>query len=313
MNDMYPGEPDQPIKEISFRKQALIAAACLTAFITVVSSYIIYVPIRESRELVRKVYGSDFSCHEALSPKEFIEKHAKAGHAKSQYRLGLWYLYGSEHQAPTDRDPTKALEWLTRAAEQGISEADEYLGVIYAPDLGHVAPNENVSIPTRKIIIDKGPPRDYAEAARWFLKSAEFGNINSQYYLSYLYRDGLGVPQDDQEAYFWIGLAIVGHRLKQDRYELELSRFSQKLSLDQKKVLDARIAAWRPSPVPTINQKNLSNLPWAVCNARPIDHCEADVQGDLVELRCRETFTPSCHMQVNKKTNEVEREKCAQL
>jgi uncharacterized protein len=49
----------------------------------------------------------------------------------------------------------------------------------------------------------KGVPQDYAEAARWYRKAAEQGDTHAQVNLADLYRDGKGVPQDYAEAVRW--------------------------------------------------------------------------------------------------------------
>ena len=46
-------------------------------------------------------------------------------------------------------------------------------------------------------------PQDYAEAVKWWRKSAEQGNARAQYCLGIAYRDGVGVPQDYAEAVMW--------------------------------------------------------------------------------------------------------------
>jgi len=49
--------------------------------------------------------------------------------------------------------------------------------------------------------------QDETEAARWFLKAAEQGNVPAQSKLGSLYLSGRGVPQDSNQAYFWTVLA----------------------------------------------------------------------------------------------------------
>ena len=49
--------------------------------------------------------------------------------------------------------------------------------------------------------------QDEKEAARWFLKAAEQGNVPAQSKLGSLYLSGRGVPQDSNQAYFWTVLA----------------------------------------------------------------------------------------------------------
>lgn len=55
-----------------------------------------------------------------------------------------------------------------------------------------------------------GVPQDYAEAAIWFCKAAEQENTVAQAILGLLYATGQGVPNDYAEAYFWLDLAMAG-------------------------------------------------------------------------------------------------------
>lgn len=52
-------------------------------------------------------------------------------------------------------------------------------------------------------------PRDYAEAAKWYLAAAENGNMFAQYELADLYVRGLGVPQDYRQALHWFEKAAL--------------------------------------------------------------------------------------------------------
>ncbi len=53
----------------------------------------------------------------------------------------------------------------------------------------------------------QGVRRDENEAARWFTKAAENGNVSAQSKLGSLYWSGRGVAKDDSRAYFWTVLA----------------------------------------------------------------------------------------------------------
>jgi len=53
-------------------------------------------------------------------------------------------------------------------------------------------------------------PQDYAEAVKWYRKSAEQGNAPAQACLGESYSSGQGVPKDYVEAYKWSSLAVVG-------------------------------------------------------------------------------------------------------
>ena len=53
----------------------------------------------------------------------------------------------------------------------------------------------------------EGVPSDYAEAAKWYRKAADQGDIEAQNELGSLYGTGQGVPKDYVEAYRWFELA----------------------------------------------------------------------------------------------------------
>ena len=52
--------------------------------------------------------------------------------------------------------------------------------------------------------------QDYAEAVRWFSRSAQQGHVVAQATLGAYYWAGRGVPQDLTKAYFWSVLAQAG-------------------------------------------------------------------------------------------------------
>lgn len=131
--------------------------------------------------------------------------------------------------------------------------------------------------------------------------SAEQGDENSQYYLSYQFRDGLGVKQDWVEAYFWMGVVVANHKDSRDKYYLERDEIGKELTPEQLESVKKRIANWRSS-VTTQKQKDLFNLAAAVCDEN--DHlCKVQVCGDLVDFHCagNDGATPI----INKRTNEI--------
>ena len=52
-----------------------------------------------------------------------------------------------------------------------------------------------------------GVPQDHVEAAGWYRQAAEQGHATAQHALGVMYYDGLGVPQDHVEAHIWLNLA----------------------------------------------------------------------------------------------------------
>jgi TPR repeat protein len=81
----------------------------------------------------------------------------------------------------------QALKILTADAENGVSEAQVYLG--------------------NKLRFGFGAPKDEQKAAEWYRLAAESGNSHAQSILGLMYANGQGVPQDDQEAMKWYRLA----------------------------------------------------------------------------------------------------------
>jgi TPR repeat protein len=52
-----------------------------------------------------------------------------------------------------------------------------------------------------------GLKKDYAEAANWYRKSAEQGNVYAQASLGILYHSGKGLPHDDVQAEMWFTIS----------------------------------------------------------------------------------------------------------
>lgn len=90
---------------------------------------------------------------------------------------------------------SKDLSTLQTQANQGIAEAQNGLGELYAKG--------------------KGMPQDYAQARAWYEKAAAQGHPHAQNNLAELYFAGLGVPQDLVRAYMWVDLA-AGHMKGED-------------------------------------------------------------------------------------------------
>jgi TPR repeat protein len=74
------------------------------------------------------------------------------------------------------------------AAIAGSLHAQEILGSMYL--MGEVLCPEPVK-------------RDYAKALFWLKRAAQLQSTVAQHLLAKIYRDGLGVPRDDEEAERW--------------------------------------------------------------------------------------------------------------
>ena len=166
---------------------------------------------------------------------------AEQGDADAQYNLGYRYVTGIG--VPQDR--AEAVRWLRLAADQGHTQAEDFLGRM--PPMGSQRATDNVAeteLPATlppatgqsqrsgnpfrgpslrtdaeqgdadaqfnlgvRYAIGQGVPQDDAEAVRWYRLAAEQGHTTAQFNLGFRYANGLGVPQDEAEAVRWYRLA----------------------------------------------------------------------------------------------------------
>lgn len=112
---------------------------------------------------------------------------AEQGDAETQFWLGDAY----ENNWFGTTDPQEALKWYKRAAESGDPDAQAEMGQRYE--------------------YGEGVEQNYKLAAEWYRKAAEHvpnlgGAGQGSNQLGLLYMQGLGVPQDYGQAYFWCSL-----------------------------------------------------------------------------------------------------------
>ncbi len=132
------------------------------------------------------------SAHTAEDDFDAVKKAAELGYAEAQYNLGLMYYKGEG----VAYDKAEAVRWYRKAAEQGHADAQYKLGAMY--NYYGVGATKDYG---------GGVTQDYAEAVRWYRKAAERGYTRAQYKLGIMYAYGVGVPEDDIQAYAWISLA----------------------------------------------------------------------------------------------------------
>ena len=79
---------------------------------------------------------------------------------------------------------------------------------------------------------------DATQAVRYFRMSAEQGHLSAMYNLGYHYADGLGVAQDDEEAYVWFSIAVLsGYRMAaSSRNDIEKKLTPKQLSDSKRRV-----------------------------------------------------------------------------
>ena len=91
------------------------------------------------------------------------------------FNQGVEYYQSYEYE--------KAVAYFRKAAEQGLAEAQNNLGLCY--DNG------------------EGVTQNDKEAAKWYRKAAEQGFASAQNNLGFRYETGKGVTQNDKEAAKW--------------------------------------------------------------------------------------------------------------
>jgi TPR repeat protein len=90
----------------------------------------------------------------------------------------------------------------------------------------------------------KNFPRDMAQAAEWFRKAAEQGDVNAQATLGTLYSIGQGVAQNYIEAYYWLYLAAAVKGPKQEQYAANRQMMGAHITADEQAEAEERAAKW---------------------------------------------------------------------
>lgn len=124
---------------------------------------------------------------------------AENGVTIAQYNLGVMYFTGSDG---VTQDYQQAYYWTRKAAEQGHINAMLNLGSLYYNQLG-VNPSWLDFWPTTALLRNS----NFADAASWYAKAAEYDHGEAQYRLATMYQEGTGVSQDKVEALKWALLA----------------------------------------------------------------------------------------------------------
>ena len=156
----------------------------------------------------------------------WYRKAASLNMVVAQLQLGNLYMLGDG--IPIDYN--QAAEWLKRAAKQGSRRAKCALGHLYELGLG-VERNLEMA---RKLFEDgtqdgdpvsqgflatmyhegahvgiEVPEPDYAKALFWARKGAEQGDVQSQCVLGFIFSNGQGVEENDEEAVDWVRKAAI--------------------------------------------------------------------------------------------------------
>jgi hypothetical protein len=196
--------------------------------------------------------------------KQAMEDAANGGNAKAEYALALGYKNGGDDLAA---DPAKALDWMTKAANQGLAVAQRTLGSWYeqgdgvAKDLAKArawyersAQNGDVQAMHNLGFFyaegEGGLTKNAAQAEKWFKSAAEKGLTDSQVNLAILYSQGntFGIKPQMDKAYLWASIASERRPSDADAKKMR-DVIAGALSAEDKAKIDKEVAAWKPQPV----------------------------------------------------------------
>lgn len=170
---------------------------------------------------VAKLQNGDY-----LAARKMLEPYAAQGDPQAELSLATTYLQGIMHGENIEQNKLKVLEythaaavhglpkaqfafakllsmggmtvarnsayaavWMHRAADQGLSEAEVDLAMMY--ETGH------------------GVPQDDVQAAYWYRRAADHGDAAAQYRLAFLYFYARGVPRDYAATVQWLQKAAA--------------------------------------------------------------------------------------------------------
>ncbi len=115
-----------------------------------------------------------------------------------------------------------AAQWYAKAADQGLADAQNSLGVCYASGTG--------------------VPENHTLAVQWYSKAAEQGHAAAQYNLGSSYEHGWGVPQDAVDAMKWYLISSAqGYQIASG----QIKSLSPSLNAEQRAQAEVRAEAFQ--------------------------------------------------------------------
>lgn len=125
---------------------------------------------------------------DSLDPDQ-LKTAAEAGSAEAQYQLGMLYGIGST-KLKIRKNRTEATNWLRKAAEQGLFQADLELAKI------------------RMTRYRKAEPVNWSKVIAHWQQEAEAGSHEAQANLGFCYAEGIGIEADGPESVRWCTMAV---------------------------------------------------------------------------------------------------------
>jgi uncharacterized protein len=196
--------------------------------------------------------------------RELYRRAAEQGHPRAAFEyaghLGFILRYGSFD--PTSSEHVEAVRWYRFSAENGVSQAQFVLGLLYHHGRG-VEEDFAEAIKWYRHAADQdhGPAQrelglayyygrvvrqDFAEAALWLWLAAGQGEVDSMHELGRLYERGHGVEQDLVRAHMWYNLAA--EREVVQRSAIARGRVSAQMTPTELANAQQLAREWRPRP-----------------------------------------------------------------
>ncbi len=137
-----------------------------------------------------------------------LQQKANEGDAQAQFNLGCCYATNTD----IEKNNHLAFEWIQKAAEQGLVDAQLFLGLSYSIErliqndenkdilIGYWT--EGKSFKPQWLFALK-PNESASLSFKWFQEASIQNCIDAQYWLAFLYYEGVGTKQDYQQAFEW--------------------------------------------------------------------------------------------------------------
>lgn len=124
------------------------------------------------------------------------------------------------------------------AAERG-DNGTALTGFKNLAEKGHAKSQFNLGVIYRN---GQGVPADDQLAMAWYRKAADQGDAAAQYNVGEMYRNGQGVDKEDQTAYYWLLLASTQGHLNAARNRDFLVR---RLTPEQRAAVEVAVRNWK--------------------------------------------------------------------
>ena len=143
-----------------------------------------YLFVEQWLHVILRIIAAGLCLAMTAFPQTRERERAEQGDMQAQYHIGTYYWFGKDD---IKIDYAEAGRWFRKAADQGHTISQYFMGVMYESG--------------------RGVPEDQAESVRWFRKAADQGEAGAQFKLGVKYATASGVPLDKKEAVRWLRLA----------------------------------------------------------------------------------------------------------